>query len=287
MNQVLTKLPIEQDRGIMDLAKILFGHAKNPCGPWEYWINDDPIAHAAFIQSGTALVPLKSADYEHANFTYVAKQSELSCMQQVPYPQLINFINTHTSTKKILFGPIADEKIYFSNYTQRAAKGKMARIPAIIFNCAQETASLSGWPNDPAAGPDPTKILNDTLATWVCTTADTCKLRAALGAPTYLYQFARNFSNLSPLSWMGAFHAADLFMNFGTYEAAVSRAMQDHILAFARDPLKGTKSIGWAPYHYGSSVIRFGGSDGRVARNVSGYEIDGACYGNGAYDLSP
>ncbi|KAH8737306.1 Alpha/Beta hydrolase protein [Ilyonectria robusta] len=271
---------------------------------FSHW--DDPIAHAAFIQSGTALVPLKSADYEHANFTYVAKNvgcdfpndaaAELSCMQQVPYPQLVNFINTHVSAKKIIFGPIADEKICFSNYTQRAAQGKMARIPAIISNCAKETASLNGWPDDPAAGPDPAKILSGTLTTWVCTTAATCKLRDALNAPTYRYQFAGNFSNLSPLPWMGAFHASDLFMNFGTYElpgdateheAAVSRAMQDHILAFARSPHHGAKSMGWAPYHYGSNVIRFGGSDGKVTQNVSGYEIDGPCYGNGTYDLSP
>ncbi|KAH6898490.1 Alpha/Beta hydrolase protein [Thelonectria olida] len=271
---------------------------------FSYW--EEPIARAAFIQSGTALVPLKSVDYEHANFTYVAKHvgcdfpsdaaAELECMQQVPYPQLINFINTHTSTKKILFGPIADEKVCFSNYTKQAAKGKMARIPAIISNCAKETASLSGWPENPVAGFDNEKILQGTLKTWVCTTADTCKLRSSLNAPTYRYQFAGNFSNLAQLPWMGAFHASDLFMNFGTYElpsnpteheAAVSQAMQDHILAFARDALNGAKKMGWEPYNYGSSVIRFGGSNGKVVQKVSGYEIDGPCYGNGTYDMSP
>lgn len=271
---------------------------------YSHW--DNPIARAAFIQSGTALVPLKSVDYKHTNFTYVAKEmgcdfaddpdAELDCMQQVPYPQLVNFIFTYTGTSKLVFGPIADEEICFSNYSQRAEEGKMARIPAIISNCAKETASLNGWPQDPQAGPDPEKILSSTVKTWICTTADSCLLRDKVGAPTYRYQFAGNFSNLAQLPWMGAFHASDLFMNFGTYElpgnateheAEVSRAMQDYIFAFASDPVDGPKEIGWEPYHYGSNVIRFGGSDGKVAQNVSGYEIDGECYGNGTYDLSP
>ncbi|CAM1506983.1 Fc.00g066240.m01.CDS01 [Cosmosporella sp. VM-42] len=271
---------------------------------YSHW--DNPIARAAFIQSGTALVPLKSSDYEHTNFTYIAQQmgcdfpkdpaAELKCMQQVAYPQLVNFISTYNGTKKLMFGPIADGNMCFSNYTQRAAEGKMARIPAIISNCAKETASLSGWPEDPEAGPDPDAILNTTLKTWGCTTADACKLRDEVGAPTYRCQFAGNFSNLAQLPWMGAFHASDLFMNFGTYElpgnatqyeADVSRVMQDYIFAFASDPVSGPKSIGWEPYHYGLNVIRFGGSDEVVARNVSGFEIDGACYRNGTYDLSP
>ncbi|KAH8646870.1 carboxylesterase [Xylariales sp. PMI_506] len=277
-----------------------------------YAFYEKPLYAGSFSQSGTALKALASRDYSHSNFTFVARNlgcdfpgdaaSELECMQQVPFAQIEYYLGTYNkSGGPLAFGPIADEVVIFSDYPARAREGKIAQRPAIFSDTANNDASLTAWPAaDPAAGVNQTAVTASTLANWVCPTANTSLLRAAAGLTTYRSQYAGNFSNQTPYAWLGAYHAADLVMNFGTYtlnrtnategvtalEVATSEAMQDHILAFMKDPVSGPAAIGWLPYTYGGSVIRFGG-DGIAAQNVSGYEIDGPCFGNGTYDPFP
>lgn len=62
--------------------------------------------------------------------------------------------------------------------------------------------------------------------------------------------------------------------------------MQDHILAFMKDPVESRPAIGWHLYHYGGNVLRFG-AEGVPIKNASGYAIDGPCFGNGTYNLFP
>lgn len=38
------------------------------------------------------------------------------------------------------------------------------------------------------------------------------------GLPTYRYQYAGNFSNISPVSWFGAYHSSELPLLFGTHD---------------------------------------------------------------------
>jgi hypothetical protein len=89
-------------------------------------------------------------------------------------------------------------------------------------------------------------------------------------------------------------------MNFGTYfydrtnstagptamEIRTSKAMQDHIMAFMKDPENGPPAIGWNPYTYGGNVVQFG-ANGVPVQNASGYAIDGPCYGDGIYNPFP
>lgn len=65
---------------------------------------------------------------------------------------------------------------------------------------------------------------------------------------TYRYLFSGNFSDVSPMFWMGTYHASDLAFLFGTHqglqspgtgagstprEFAVSEAMEGYLLQFA------------------------------------------------------
>ena len=94
-------------------------------------------------------------------------------------------------------------------------------------------------------------------------------LRNHLGLTTYRYMYAGNFSNISPLPWMGAYHSSELPMIMGTFgdfrgrgtsfQSATSQVMQDMYLAFARDPENGLAAIGWPKYDSGLVEV-FGGS---------------------------
>lgn len=274
-----------------------------------FW--DNPISHASFSQSGTAIKALESNDHEHTNFTFVANQlgcsfpddedAEMRCMQDVPTNDVLNFINHYNGTEKLAFLPVADEKLIFSNYTERALKGYLSPNPAIFTDVANNNAALVAWPSaNPAAGPNETAVVQGTLSDWVCPTAETSILRAKAGHLTYRAQYAGNFSNETPYPWMGAYHCADLTMFFGTYEynalhtnstataleRATSEKMQDYLLAFMQDPFTRLQAKGWAPFANGSDVLRLG-ANGVAVQNISAAEVDGACYGNGEYDPYP
>lgn len=275
---------------------------------YAFWEN--PISHASFSQSGTALKGLSSSDAAQTNFSSVAlalgcefpsdKIAELACMQQVPMQMIVDYLNSGHA--KLSFGPIADEVLIFSDYPARAKAGKISSSPAIFSDASNNDASLTSWPvTNVAAGPNETSILKSTLAGWVCPTANSSILRHDAGRITYRYQYAGNFSNETPYSWLAACHSSDLTMNFGTYflhttnatdptptplEVSTSEAMQDFILAFMSDPVNGPPAKGWLPYTYGSNVLRFG-ADGIAVQNVTGYEIDGPCFENGTYNPLP
>ncbi|KAJ7764638.1 Alpha/Beta hydrolase protein, partial [Mycena maculata] len=280
-----------------------------------YAFYSDPIARAYFMQSGTALSVSGVDDPTHSNFSFVARHfgcdstdsvTELACMRDVPFAAIENFVGQYgdNGTQPALsFTTVPDEKIIFSNYTARAAAGLLTRSPAIVSNCANEEASLYTYPvNNLTVGPYEPAVLAADLATWVCPTATTTLLRHALGIPVFRYQNAGTYPNLNPFAWLGAYHASDLPTNFGTYglltnlgqttpfEVAVSEAIQDHILAFVKDPRSGPQSIGWAPLDpsapNGGTLIRFG-ADGKVVQAVDGVQVDGPCRGIGTYSQYP
>ncbi|KAJ7611540.1 Alpha/Beta hydrolase protein [Mycena polygramma] len=276
----------------------------------------DPIARGYFMQSGTALSVPSLTDTAHTNFTFVAKHfgcdfpfdgaAELDCMRLIPFAMIENFIGKYADNAtqpQLRWNVVPDEKIIFSDYAGRAAAGKLAKSPAIISNCANEMYSLLKWPVDNVtAGPYEPAILAADLSEWICPTWMSTMMRNALGIPVFRYQHAGTFPNLNPFGWSGAYHASDLPMFFGTYalgtalgqttpfEIAVSRAMQDHLLAFVKDPEHGAQTMGWAPMNAsapdGGTFIRFG-AEATVIQTVHGVEVDGPCRGIGLYNQFP
>ncbi|KAF7353955.1 Alpha/beta-hydrolase [Mycena venus] len=272
---------------------------------------NDPIARGYFMQSGDAFVGSRIQDAAHTNFSFMAAHfgcdlsdgaAELDCMRRVPFDSIENFIGQYAQNgtqPALSFGITPDEKIIFSDYAARAAAGKVARVPAILSNCANEMSSLYPYPVDNlTAGPYEPAVLALDISGWVCPTANTTALRNALDIPVFRFQHAGTYPNLNPLKWLGAYHASDLPIAFGTYglltdlghttafEVAVSRAMQDHVFAFVEDPHHGPQSIGWEPMNasapHGGTFIRFG-ADHNVMQYVDGVEVDGVCKGTGSY----
>ncbi|KAH9826169.1 carboxylesterase [Teratosphaeria destructans] len=270
---------------------------------YAFW--NDPISHASFSESGTALKSTTSEDHAKTNFTFVAKslgcdfasnpQAEMECMQRLPFQLIEDFLGDYNGTKALTFGPVADEVLIFSNYTERATKGYISPSPAIFSDAANNDVALLPWP-----AKNETAVIEGTLKDWVCPTAQTSILRQQAGRITYRAQYAGNFSNETPYPYLGAYHCADLMMYFGTYglnatnattgvtrlERETSEAMQDRLLAFAKDPVNGLVRFEWERYEQGGKAVRFG-ADRRAVQEINVDEIDDACFGNGTYNAYP
>lgn len=115
-------------------------------------------------------------------------------------------------------------------------------------------------------------------------------MRKSLDLETNRYYWAGNFSNISPVDWLGAFHWSDLFMIFGTYrlevgpvpqlEVDTSVAMQDYIFAFLKDSsVAHMEAVGWPAFDANSTdggpILEFGNKT--AVMNVTGDFIDGGC----------
>jgi acetylcholinesterase len=287
-----------------------------------YAFYQDPIAQAYFIQSGTVFSAIPLQDPTHSNFSFVARHvgceapcddedgaAELDCMRQVPFAQLENFIGQYGDqgvTPALSFNVIQDDRIVFVDYNARSEAGKIARAPAIISTTANEMSSLVPYPvNNLTAGPYQPAVTAGDISFGVCPTFNSTVYRNRLGAgvPVFRFQYAGTFPNLNQFKWLGAYHGSDLPITFGTYEllddiakttrfeVEVSLSMQDHILAFVKDPFHGPqKTMGWKPLvasdPHGGDLIRFG-ANGKVSQHVDGVEIDGVCQGLREYDPFP
>ncbi|KAI9742350.1 MAG: hypothetical protein M1818_003883 [Claussenomyces sp. TS43310] len=289
-----------------------------------YAFHQDPIAQAYFLQSGTVLAGSLLKDPTYSNFSFVARHvgceapcgddddggaAELDCMRRVPFAQMENFIGQYGdrgATPALSFIVIPDDRIVFDDYKARAEAGKIARVPAIISTTANEMSSLAPWPvHNLTAGPYQPAVTARDIAVGVCPTFNSTVYRNRMGAgvPVFRFQYAGTFPNLNYFKWLGAYHASDLPITFGTYglldgianttsfEVEVSRSMQDHILAFIQDPYHGPqKTMGWKPLVVsdpnGGDLIRFG-ADGKVSQHVDGVEVNGVCQGIGEYNPFP
>jgi carboxylesterase type B len=130
----------------------------------------------------------------------------------------------------------------------------------------------------------------ETESEWVCTAYRDSIRRAHLGLDTYRYEWAGNFSNISPVDYLGAFHWSDLLMIFGTYdtdvgetpelEAATSQTMQDFILAFLKNPATVNSTVGWPAFDaeapHGGLILEFGNLT--TVRNITGDFLEAGCW---------
>ncbi|KAL4892366.1 Alpha/Beta hydrolase protein [Aspergillus ambiguus] len=263
---------------------------------------NDSIATGVVMQSGTAFLPQKSYDFQNSNFTFVASHlgcgrmnatAELDCMRQKPVESIVNFVGRRTdnATEPALsFMPIPDNNIVFSNYTDRYAKGLVARAPAVVGTTSNEASAIVGTN---LTAPTQELVEQMTLGSFVCPAHTTAELRDEKGLLTYRYQYAGNFSNLSPLPWLGAYHDADAPLFFGTFddfsegselEARTSEVMQDLLLEFMKDPYNGPEQMGW-PESGTGRMLRLGVSEHAVL-DIPTQEVDAACDGQGEYASS-
>ncbi|KAK6209440.1 hypothetical protein LQW54_006293 [Pestalotiopsis sp. IQ-011] len=162
---------------------------------------------------------------------------------------------------------------------RRLVSNLVAKSPAIISNAATEIPTEGNLTGSISAA-----------QSWSCYAYRDSFLRQSFGLDTYRYIYAGNFSNISPVPWLGAFHWSDVLMIFGTYmldvdeipqlEIDTSKAMQDFLLAFARDAASVSETRGWPRFDAnvtdGGQILEFG--NGVPVKNVTGDYVDWSCW---------
>ncbi|KAG9118965.1 hypothetical protein FRC07_006248, partial [Ceratobasidium sp. 392] len=232
-----------------------------------------PIASAVGILSGGVFLDIFSTDKRQLQFGRLGaavgcptspSKTLLECMRSVPATTLLNEIVVNGTARGWNFAPVPDERIVFSNYTERMLSGKMSKVPTLISSLENEATGLV--PFDP-------KGINQTLAnemlinTFVCPTSKNAGLRSQVGIPTYRVRYGGNFTNISPYPFLGTYHGAELPMLFGgavpqfggrnatSDEVETAKQMQSYLVAFASDPLNGLSKMGWPLYKPGNDSI--------------------------------
>ncbi|KAF2014299.1 para-nitrobenzyl esterase [Aaosphaeria arxii CBS 175.79] len=265
---------------------------------YNYAYPEDSIVSSYILSSGNTYTPLQSLDFEQNNFTFVAKHfgcgnltatAELDCMRNVSSTDIIGYLKSRvdsTATPALSFNIIVDNSTKFSNNTARAIAGNYTKKPAIIGTTSNE--GIAFLPYNRTYGPD--QAIGDYYTLWlfICTEVKTTQDRFMTGSTTYRYLYAGNFSNISPLPWLGAYHSADLPLVFGTYDIArgegtsfqteVSEQLQDYWTAFAKDPINGLPELGWDAYEPEGDAVLIGW-EGQVVQPFPESDIDIQCDG--------
>ncbi|KAJ5734140.1 alpha/beta-hydrolase [Penicillium malachiteum] len=251
---------------------------------------DEPLASHFSVISRPTSVTLDVTDAEdvYEDFDIVAKalgcnygddaEAELNCMRGISWVQIEEFINRYSGLPSISFSDyIPDERYTFSNESKRYLEGKIAKGPGIRSDTERESASTNLTSTAEAE------------VEWDCVAALDTTRRYALGLDTYRYYWGGKFTNISPVSWLGAFHWSDLLMIFGTYSKQVgpisqleidtSITMQDFILAFLKDPAS-VSGLGWDLFDphdaNGGQILEFG--KGNPVHNITGDYLDAPCW---------
>ncbi|RAO67053.1 uncharacterized protein BHQ10_003065 [Talaromyces amestolkiae] len=277
---------------------------------YPYGYPDDPIVAGLIADSGGPTI-VTNKDVAQTNFTSLAalvgcnssNADELvKCVKRVPGQTLENALSYYigNSTKPTMaFTPSIDNKTVFANWTQRAQEGKIAKTPLIIGSNTNEGAGfVSFTPNGPGA----TTLFSLTESIIACPVAAEVKNRNLANLTTYRYQYAGNFSNISPLPWFGAYHSSELPMVFGThyeyrdastqFQWDVSYAMQALWLSFAEDPSRGPARLAldgvaanpnnssyfaWPTFQQGSSNMLLFAENQTVMQLTTSARIDDYC----------
>ncbi|CAC9895104.1 unnamed protein product [Aureobasidium pullulans] len=229
---------------------------------YPYAFADDPIVAGLIADSGATGIIAKS-DPTHSNFTSLAglvgcsnlnASAELTCVRNVNATTLESALSNYVISKKtpaISFTPSDDNITVFTNYTDRLVHGHLAQLPLITGSNTNEGA---GFVPFTPSGPGNATLVNTTLSIIACPVARDVARRDldSTKYPTYRYLYTGNFSNISPVSWFGAFHSAELPLLFGThdeygpgnstsFEYSVSQTMEALWLSFAENPAAGPK----------------------------------------------
>ncbi|KAM5350441.1 hypothetical protein ACJ41O_006946 [Fusarium nematophilum] len=236
----------------------------------------DPIVKGVIADSGNAVAieGVLSDAKNHSTFSVAASRlgcgglspgKELECMRHVPESEIKAYLQADlgqggAADDGLVFGTIPDNVTVFDDYAERIRDSRYAaQIPLLIGTNANEGTAVVPYDfeNSQTATELPddlAKIAQGFALNLHCTTLREIRLRSEAGATTYQYLYAGNFTNISPLPWLGAYHSAELPLVFGSYgsegpstgfERRVSERMQDLYLGFAADPEEGLKKAEW------------------------------------------
>ncbi|KAI1272089.1 Alpha/Beta hydrolase protein [Xylaria sp. FL0933] len=269
---------------------------------------EDPIIKGVIANSGNAIaIPNYLGDATNNSvFSTVATRlgcgnlnpaEELACMRAVPAADIKDYLQGPTgklsaATDGLVFDVIVDNVTLFSDYPGRIqAKDPSlyaSEIPLLTSTTVDEGTAVVPYQFNGSATatelpPELAAIADAFTLNLRCTALQDITLRAEVGATTYRFLYGGNFSDISPVPWLGAYHTSDLPMIFGTYgsegpltqfEKHVSWTMQDLYLEFIKDPAEGLKRTGWpeATGNLDDSNIMAFAVDGRLGQLISANE---------------
>ncbi|PCD26448.1 hypothetical protein AU210_012875 [Fusarium oxysporum f. sp. radicis-cucumerinum] len=276
----------------------------------------NPIVKGVIADSGNALAIEGSLGdaRNHSTFSIAAKhlgcgdlspEKELQCMKGVPEHKLKEYLQAElgqggAADDGLGFSLIPDNVTAFANYTGRITAGSSkfpTNVPLLIGTNTNEGAAVIpyNFPGYETATEIPANlkpVANGFGLNLQCTTLKESRLRSEAGARTFQYLYAGNFTNVSPLPWLGAYHTAELPQIFGThdiegpstkFERKVSERMQDLYLSFASDPVHGLERDGWSVARAQSGrskLVRWAGN-GKVEQIVDAKRLINECTRNG------
>ncbi|KAI3321833.1 triacylglycerol lipase FGL5 [Xylariaceae sp. AK1471] len=270
----------------------------------------DPIVKGLIANSGNAVaIPVFLANAtDHSVFSMAATRlgcggispaEELACMRALPASEIQAYIQAPVGAggaadDNLVFNPIIDNVTWFPDYPGRIESKDpslfASDVPLLISTLTNEGAAVVPYDFNGSATatelpPDLAVVAEGFASNLRCTTLRETRLRAGVGATTYRYLYAGNFTDISPRPWLGAYHTADLPLVFGTYgtegpatsfERRVSERMQDLYLEFIKDPANGLKKAGWpeATGVLGNQDIMTFAADGKVEQVAAGDQFD-------------
>ncbi|KAH8178474.1 carboxylesterase family protein [Sarocladium implicatum] len=256
---------------------------------YSYAYPQDPIVTGFIADSGASGVAQGGGTGAFSKFAGfvgcgdLSPKKQLACLQRVDakeIQQVLSFGNTGTR-----FTPVPENITAFANYTERLEKGQFANLPLITGSNTNEGA---GFGNFSISGMTPGQY-EAGLNAITCPVARESKARDALDLVTYRYLYGGNFSNISPLPWIGATHSAELPILFGThseyrgnstkYEWEVADLMQGLWLSFANNPSEDPSEGGftWPKYKGDKDTMVLFAVDDEAAQLVSRQVVDVEC----------
>ncbi|KAL3441436.1 Alpha/Beta hydrolase protein [Aspergillus insuetus] len=209
----------------------LFGQSTSAISAdmYAYTYPEDPLVHGIVLQSGTATL-FSSSDFTHSSWQNVSKT--LGCTQRDPVRNL-----------KCM------RKLAVRDVLQAAALQLFVPVQDNI------TESFTG-PLD-GTGPDEVTAQASTTALFTYPAGIAARTRRDHNIPNWRYLYHGNWTNLSPVPWLGASHSSELPLVFGTYnlvqpisrdQGLASKYIQGAWAAFANDPHDGLSAYGWPVY---------------------------------------
>ncbi|KLO95281.1 related to esterase [Fusarium fujikuroi] len=243
-----------------------------------YSHSKDPIISAIAMQSGSVQVIGAASDNADAEFIRVAetvgcrdsanRAKELACMRRIDAHRLKHAVSNKTVN---YFGsppggsPMIDNVTLFTlaEYAYRGQKGKFAKVPTIMGIMDAEGDGVSNW--DAKAGVN--RMLSNilTITLFNCNIALESSYRALNSVPIWRYRYMGVFPEVTPYSWLRAYHIADVPMLLGSQDAITAhytsspsekrhyrnaaQIFRGIFASFIRDPFNGlTDNYDWPTF---------------------------------------
>ncbi|KAH8906928.1 alpha/beta-hydrolase [Coniochaeta sp. PMI_546] len=264
---------------------------------YSYIWTADPIAQAFVPMSGTAtgfgLPTNRTANANWFNATAATgcgganddHQQVYACMLSKSAQEIASNIPANTvadSAGGLPFGPVIDEELVFSDYTDRVP----IAAPVLVGNTNNETGLFRIMA--PQVPEVVWRVVNNRAFT--CPAALRAAESVRHGNPTWRYRYFGVFPNLilSTEPESGAWHASELpvlFNNTPTFalpdtpeEEAIGAYLRGAWAAFAKDPYHGLTSYGWPQYSADeSSLVRLAYGNKTGPNLAKGNVYDAGC----------